>query len=46
MKLCFKAFSQQAIKYMVAPIDSNASVVEFFGSGQPPPLLLSSQPDA
>ena len=30
---------------MVAPRDANASVVEFFGSGKPPPLLPSSQLD-
>ena len=43
MKLCSKAFIQQSIKYMVAPRKSNASVVEFYGSGQPPPLLTLSK---
>ena len=43
MKLCSKAFIQQSIKYMVAPRKSNASVVEFYGSGQLPPLLPQSQ---
>ena len=43
MKLCFKDFSQQPIKYMVAPSEYNASVVEFDGSGQPPPILPLSQ---
>ena len=45
MKLCSKAFSQKPIKYMVAPRNYNASVVEFVGNGQPPPLLTSSQLD-
>ena len=43
IKLCSYAFSQQSIKYMVAPIKSNASIVEFDGSGQHQPLLPSSQ---
>ena len=45
MKLCSKAFIQQTIKYIVAPIYSNAAVFEFDGSGQPPPLLPSPQLD-
>ena len=45
MKLCSKAFSQQPINSMVAPRDYDASVVEFVGSGQPPPLMPSSQLD-
>ena len=44
-KLYYKAFSQQPIKYMVAPINYNADVVEFVGSGQQPPLMPSSQLD-
>ena len=43
MKFCSKAFRQQPIKYMVAPRKYNASVVEFDGSGQPPPMMPSSQ---
>ena len=43
MKFCPKDFSQQPIKYMVVPSKYNDSVVEFDGSGQPPPLLPSSQ---
>ena len=39
MKLCSKDFSQQPIKSMVAPRKTNASVVEFVGSGKPPSLL-------
>ena len=42
MNLCSKAFSQQSIKSMVAPSKTNTSVVEFYGSGQPPRLLPSS----
>ena len=42
-KLFSKAFSQQPIKYMVTPSHYNSSVVEVVGSGQPPPLLPSSQ---
>ena len=38
-KLCSNASSQQPIKSMVAPRDYNASVVEYFGGGKPPPLL-------
>ena len=45
MVLCFKAFRQQPMKSMVAPNKKNTSVVEFDGSGKPPPLLLSSQVD-
>ena len=45
MKLCSKGFSQQPIKSMVAPGDSNAVFFEFVGSGKPPPLLPSSQLD-
>ena len=45
MTLCFKAFSQQQMKSMVAPIKTSASAVESDGSGQPPPLLPSSQYD-
>ena len=33
--------NHEPIKSMVVPSDSNASVVEFDGSGQPPPLLPS-----
>ena len=43
--LCSKAFSQQPMKYMVAPNKTNASVVEYYGSGEPPLLLPSSQDD-
>ena len=39
MKLCSKYFSQQPMKYMVAPSDYNADVIEFVSSGQPPSLL-------
>ena len=42
-EIFYKAFSQQPIKYMVAPIKTNASVVEFDVNGQPSPLLSSSQ---
>ena len=45
MKLCSKAFIQQPMKYMVAPSDSNAFVVEFVGNGQTPPLLPSHLDD-
>ena len=38
-KLGCKAFSQQPIKYMVAPSDYNADVVKFVGSGQSPQLI-------
>ena len=44
-KLCSKDFSQQPMKYMVAPSKTNYSVVEFDGSGQPPPLLPLSCSD-
>ena len=43
MKLCSKVFSQQSIKYMVAPIKYNTSVVEFYGSVQPPPESFQLQ---
>ena len=45
MKLCSKDFIEQAIESMVVPSDSNYVVVEFVGSGQPPPLFPSSQLD-
>ena len=43
MKFCYKAFRQQSMKSMVAPSKTNASVVEFYGSGKTPPMLPSSQ---
>ena len=43
--LCSKAFIQEPMKSMVEPSKNNASVVEFYGSRQPPPLLSSSQDD-
>ena len=45
MKLFSMPFNQQPIKSMVAPRNYNAAVVEFVDSGQPPPLLPSSQID-
>ena len=40
MKKNYKAFRQQPMKYMVAPIKTNNYFAEFDGSGQLPPLLL------
>ena len=45
MKLCSKDFIQPPIKSIVVLNDSNADIVEVVGSGQPPPLLPSSQLD-
>ena len=45
MKLCSKDFSHQPMKSMVAPRETNDSVVEFDGTGQPPPMMPSSQDD-
>ena len=39
MKFCSKASRQEPMKYMVAPSETNAYVVEFDGIGHPPPLL-------
>ena len=45
MKLCSKNFSQQPMKYMVALSDSNASVAEFVGIGQPLQIMPSQLHD-
>ena len=43
--LCSKDFSQKPMESMVAPIKTNDYIVEFDGSGQPPPMLTSSKDD-
>ena len=45
MKWCSESFNQELMKSMDPLSETNSSVLEFDGSRQPPPLLLSSQDD-